>query len=118
MKTKNEIWNSFIGKKILFIYPNNEAIGTLVVTGCDPDIGICLNLPNEVEPVFIILGPSAPNYGYSTPTIDRRIKEVLDMTFDMIRSGYFSEKVFDSEVNRISGEEDSYSDSISCPYSM
>ncbi len=118
MKTKNEIWNSFIGKKILLIYSNNEAIGTLLVTGCDPDIGICLNLPNEVEPVFIILGPSAPNYGYSTPVVDREVRTILDMTFDMIRSGYFSEKVFDSEVNRISGEEGVYYSDLSCPYSV
>ena len=118
MKTKNEFWNSFIGKKILFIYPNNKAVGTLVVTGCDPDIGICLNLPNEVEPRLIILGPSAPNYGYSTPKIDREVKEVLDITFDMIRSGYYSDDLFDSEVDRICGEDDNYSSEISCPYSM
>ena len=117
MKTKNEIWNSFIGKKILFIYPNNEAIGTLLVTGCDPDIGICLNLPNEVEPVFIILGPSAPNYGYSTPVVDREVRTILDMTFDMIRSGYFSSELFDSTVNEIAGNGD-FARDISCPYSM
>ena len=118
MKNKTEIWNSFIGKKILFIYTNNEAVGTLVVTGCDPDIGICLNLPNEIEPILIILGPSAPNYGNSTPKVDRQMRAILDMAFDMLRSGYFSEVIFDSEVNRICGEEDDYYNDISCPYSM
>ena len=117
MKSKNEIWNSFIGKKILLI-TNRGNVGTLVVTGCDPDIGICLNQPNEAEPDVIILGPAAPNYGYSTPKVDRDVRLVLDMTFDMIRSGYYSSDLFDLEVNRICGEEAIYSSDISCPYSM
>ena len=83
-------WNSFIGKKILMIY--KYRVKTLIITGCDPDIGICLNKVGDPCPEVIYLGPSAPNYSrYDGELSDEGRKEYLKDIFKCLQSGYYSE---------------------------
>ena len=117
MKTKNEIWNSFIGKKILLINPYAESVEVAVVTGCDPDIGICLNAVGEAEPHTICLGTKAPNCDLNYMSA-QKMNESLEDWFKMIRSGYFSYPYMKSmEVERYRFSNEGNSD-LSCPYSM
>ena len=116
LKTKNEIWNSFIGKKILLINPDAESVEVAVVTGCDPDIGICLNAVGDPEPHTICLGTKAPGYEEYTDINDSDVEAVLNHWFNMIQSGYFSYPATDLFLNELLGD---YEPGFpSCPYSM
>ena len=119
-KFDNAVWNSFIGKKILLINPNATSVEVAVITGCDPDIGICLNDIGEVDPHTIILGPSAPECGGWDKLITEKRKEYLYEMFKQIQSGYFSypefdkimQKYYKKSIHTVSGA------SVSWPYSM
>lgn len=113
MKTKNEIWNSFIDKKILLINPDAESVEVAVVTGCDPDIGICLNAVGDPVPHTICLGTLAPEYK-KLDVEDGVVEPILENWFKMIQSGYFSYPACELFLDQLLG--DDYEPVIpSCP---
>lgn len=118
MKTENEKWNKLIGKKILLITPNAESVEVAVITGCDPDIGICINYLDDPDPHTIILGPLAPNSPKNV-TNEKLIKrkQYLVTIFKMLQSGYYSypadKVIYNNMFPDLRGSSD-----ISCPYSM
>ena len=116
MKTKNEIWNSFIGKKVLLINPDAESVDVAVVTGCDPDIGICLNAIGDPDPHTICLGKLAPGYKSFIDIDDAEVEKVLENWFKMIQSGYFSYPVMKGFLDTLLDEYEP--GDPPCPYSM
>lgn len=118
MQTENEKWNKLIGKKILLITTNAKSVEVAVITGCDPDIGICINYLDNPNPHTIILGPLAPN----RPKIvnDKELtkrKQYLVTIFKMLQSGYYSYPadmvVYNNMFPGLKG-----CSKLSCPYSM
>lgn len=101
--TENEKWNLFIGRKVLVIMPGAKSVQTAIVTGCDPDIGICLNDPGVIEPHTIMLGPLAPGYHVEGESDDHR-KDYLRKVFAMIQSGYYSVDTWDQIYQECYGE--------------
>ena len=114
----SEHWNSFIGKKILMVYEHRAK--TLIITGCDPDIGICLNKVGNPDPDVIYLGPSAPNYShYDGELSDEGRKECLKDIFKCLQSGYYS--VFADEAidfKHYGYHEELSLSAITCPFNI
>lgn len=114
MDPVNLNWNRLVGKKILFFDSDEEpCVCTCEITGCDPDIGICLNVLGDPDPSFISLGCLAPNLPDYWKDKKEEVDRDLTRMYNMLISGYFS-------TDEYFKDRDFYSTftMMACPYSL
>jgi len=112
-----------IGKKVLIIHDvemknqNNNKVGTGVIVGCDPEIGICVAFPGmEKNPWCVLNGPSSPDFKYSILTQEQSLK-LNNFVLNQLKSGYISVPAIYTFMKNISRKSLNRF-KITCPYSM
>lgn len=113
-------WSKLEGKKIIMLgcdILNPIEIG--VIVGCDPDIGICIADPDDLQnPWWICKGPLAPLVlGHYPDWWKEKRRKELKCVVKMLQSGYYSWWEDNNNELRIWGHFYSGTTPISCPFS-